>query len=159
MVTDTARLRAAVFEQTGIAIDEKDPIVAVLVASAQQTEEIGRRLLRQTHPVLTVAVTGAAVLLAAAATAALTWKVAQSEARAMRTEWIQQQRDPRIAALISSAEGRAGLRLAELGVARMLASCSGRSSWRVQDGYCVPVTSDGHPDGFKVGEPRSARAE
>lgn len=158
MVTDTARLRAAVFEQTGIAIDENDPMVAVLVASAHQTEEIGRRLLRRTHPVLTVAATGVAVLLAAAGTAALTWNVAQSEARAARAEWAQQQRDPRIAALIASAEGRAGLRLAELGVARMLASCSGRSSWRAQDGYCVPVTSTGQPDGFKVAEARGSES-
>ena len=154
-MTDTARLRAAVFEQTGIAIDDKDPIIAVLVATAHQTEDIGRRLLRRTHPVLTVAATGVAVLVAAAGTAALTWHWAQSEARVLRAEWVQQQRDPRIAALLSSEEGRAGLRLAELGVARLLENCSGRSSWRVQQGYCIPMNSDGQPDGFKIAGART----
>jgi len=34
MVMDTRRLRAAIFERSGIAIDEHDPIMAVLAASA-----------------------------------------------------------------------------------------------------------------------------
>lgn len=41
--------------------------------------------------------------------------------------------------------------LAELGVAGLLAKCSGRRSWRIEDGYCVPVRPNGQPDGFRVG--------
>lgn len=68
-----------------------------------------------------------------------------------RTEWLRQQSNPRLAALLMSEEGRAGMRLAEAGVARLLAKCNGRGSWRVQDGYCVPMRPDGRPDGFKLG--------
>ena len=64
---DTRRLRAAIFERSGIAIDEHDPIMAVLAASAEQTEEIGARLLSRTSPVrVAVAVTIAAAIFAAA---------------------------------------------------------------------------------------------
>ena len=66
---DTRRLRAAIFERSGIAIDEHDPIMAVLAASAEQTEEIGARLLSRTSPVrVAVAVTVAAAIFAAAGT-------------------------------------------------------------------------------------------
>jgi hypothetical protein len=41
-------------------------------------------------------------------------------------------------------------------VAALLANCSGRRSWRVRDGYCIPVNSDGLPDGFRVGEIRAS---
>jgi hypothetical protein len=39
-------------------------------------------------------------------------------------------------------------------VAALLINCNGRRSWRVQDGYCVPVTADGQPDGFRVADAR-----
>ena len=69
MVMDTRRLCAAIFERSGIAVDEHDPIVAVLAASAEQTEEIGERLLSRTSPVrIVVAVTVAAAIFAAAGT-------------------------------------------------------------------------------------------
>ena len=103
MVMDTRRLRAAIFERSGIAIDEHDPIMAVVAACAQQTEEIG--------------------------------------------------------ALLLSEQGRAGVRLAELGVAALLANCTGRRSWRVQDGYCIPITSQGLPDGFRVPESGTSHDE
>ena len=41
-------------------------------------------------------------------------------------------------------------RLAKLGVASLLEKCAGRRSWRIQDGYCIPLTPDGRPDGFRV---------
>src|SRR5258708_39899917 len=64
---DTRRLRAAIFERSGIAIDEHDPIMAVVAACAQQTEEIGALLLGRTNPVrIVVAVTVAAAIFAAA---------------------------------------------------------------------------------------------
>jgi hypothetical protein len=150
VVTGTAQLRAAVFEQTGIAIDEKDPIMAVLVASAKQTEEIGQRVLARARPARAIVV--AAVAAAAAATVAsyTTWRIAEAQSRAERAEWALMQADPRTSALLRSAQGRAGLRLADLGVARMLADCSGRASWRVVTGYCIPIGHDGKPDGFKI---------
>ena len=49
---------------------------------------------------------------------------------------------------------KAGLRLAELGVAGLLAKCSGRRSWRIKDGYCIPATPNGQPDGFRVVDSR-----
>jgi hypothetical protein len=79
MVMDTRRLRAAIFERSGIAIDEHDPIMAVLAASAEQTEEIGARLLSRTSPVrVAVAVTVAAAIFAAAGTVS-GWLLAGSD--------------------------------------------------------------------------------
>jgi len=158
-VTETARLRALVFERTGMAIDEKDPIMAVLIACADQTEQISTRILRRSRPQRLIVTTAIVVVISSLATAAATWQVAQREARALRAEWVQQQRDPRVAALLASEQGRAGLRLSELGVARLLANCSGRSSWRVQKGYCIPMTAAGQPDGFKVGPARAGRGD
>jgi len=155
VVMDTRRLRAAIFERSGIAIDEHDPIMAVVAACAQQTEEIGAQLLGRTNPVrIVVAVTVAAAIFAAAGTG-MGWVLAQQRFEAERAEWLRQQSDPRLAALLLSEQGRAGVRLAELGVATLLANCSGRRSWRVQDGYCIPVTSQGLPDGFRVPEVRA----
>lgn len=153
---DTRRLCAAIFERSGIAVDEHDPIVAVLAASAEQTEEIGERLLRRTSPGrIALAVTVAAAIFAAAGTV-IGWVLAEQRFGAERAEWLLQQSDPRLTALLQSEQGRAGVRLAELGVAALLANCSGRRSWRVQDGYCIPVNSDGLPDGFRVGEIRTS---
>ena len=151
---DTRRLRAAIFERSGIALDEHDPIMAVIAASAAQTEEIGSRLLRRASPVrVAVAVAVAAAVFAAAGTAT-GWFLAEQRFDAERAEWLRQQSDPRLAALLRSEQGRAGVRLAELGVATLLVNCSGRRSWRVQGGYCVPVTTDGQPDGFRVADAR-----
>ena len=152
MVKDTNRLRAAIFERTGIAIDEHDPIMAVLAVSAEQTEDIGRRLLARTSPVRAVAATAAAALIFALAGGATAWHIGERRLEEARTEWLRQQADPRLAALAASDEGKAGLRLAELGVAGLLARCSGRRSWRIEHGYCVPVRSNGQPDGFRVSE-------
>lgn len=151
---DTRQLRAAVFERSGIALDEHDPIMAVIAASAAQTEEIGARLLRRASPVrVAVAVTVAAAVFGAAGTVA-GWLLAEQRFDAERAEWLRQQSDPRLAALLRSEQGRAGVRLAELGVAALLVNCNGRRSWRVQDGYCVPATTDGAPDGFRVRDDR-----
>lgn len=147
---DTRQLRAAVFERTGIAIDEQDPIIAVLAVSAQQTEEIGRRLLGRTSPVRVVAVMAAVALVFAVAGAGVAWQVARGRIEQVRAELLRQQSDPRLAALLASEEGKAGLHLAELGVAGLLAKCSGRSSWRIKEGYCIPATPSGEPDGFRV---------
>ena len=147
---DTRRLRAAIFERSGIAIDEHDPIMAVIAASAEQTEEIGARLLGRTSPVrVAVVVTVAAAIFAAAGTVT-GWVLAEQRFDAERAEWLRQQSDPRLAALLRSEQGRAGVRLAEVGVAALLANCNGRRSWRVHDGYCIPMTPDGNPDGFRV---------
>lgn len=147
---DTRRLRAAIFERSGIAIDEHDPIMAVIAASAEQTEEIGARLLRRASPVRVAVAVGVAAAVFAAAGTATGWFLAEQRFDAERVEWLRQQSDPRLAALLHSEQGRAGVRLAELGVAALLLNCNGRRSWRVQDGYCVLVTTDGLPDGFRV---------
>jgi hypothetical protein len=157
MVSDVSRLRAVVFERAGIAIDEKDPIMGVLVACAYQTEEVGARLLAQASPLRAIVITAAAVLFSSLLSVGTAWHVAQADAAAQRLEWIRQQRDPRIAALIASDQGRAGLRLAELGVAKVLSDCTGRRSWRMQQGYCIPMSSSGQPDGFKVSATPEAR--
>lgn len=154
MVMNTRQLRAAVFERTGIAIDDDDPIMGVLAVSAEQTEEIGARLLSRTSPVrVAVAVTVAAAIFAAAGTV-IGWVLAEQRFGAERAEWLRLQVDPRRAALLASDEGKAALQLAELGVAGLLAKCSGRRSWRIEGGYCVPVTPQGLPDGFRVRETR-----
>jgi len=156
---DTRRLCAAIFERSGIAVDEHDPIVAVLAASAEQTEEIGERLLSRTSPVrIALAVTVAAAIFAAAGTV-IGLIVAEQRFGAERAEWLRQQSDPRLTALLQSEQGKAGVRLAEIGVASLLANCNGRRSWRVQDGYCVPVTPQGLPDGFRVPEIRGSRGD
>ena len=152
MVTDTSRLRAAVFERSGIAIDEHDPLMAVLAVSAQQTEEIGGRLLARTSPLRIVAATTATALVFGLAGGLLGWRMGYGQVEQARAEWNRQQADPKLAALVASDEGRAGLRLAGLGVARLLADCSGRRSWRVRDGYCIPTTAQGQPDGFRMKE-------
>lgn len=103
------------------------------------------RLLKRTSPVRVIAATAVAGLVFAAAGAAVAWGLAQQRLEAQRTEWLRQQSNPRLAALLMSEEGRAGVRLAETGVARLLAKCNGRGSWRVQDGYCVPMRPDGRP--------------
>src|SRR5438105_1165151 len=101
VVKDTTPVRADVFERTGIALDEKDPIMAVLVACAQQTEEIGARLLKR----VAAAIFASALLAAIAAASAswATWQVAEAAARAERAEWLSQQTNPRAAALLRSA--------------------------------------------------------
>ena len=152
MVRDTRALRAAVFERSGVAIDDDDPIMAVLAISAQQTEQIGSRLLARTNPVRVVAVTAAAGLVFALAGGIVGWRIGYGRLEQARVEWNRQQADPSLAPLVASDEGKAGLRLAELGVAALLAKCSGRRSWRIRDGYCVPVTAQGLPDGFRIRE-------
>ncbi len=147
---DTGQLRAMIFERTGIAIDERDPIMAVLVASAHQSEEIGSRLLARVNAVRVVAATAAAGLIFALAGAAAAWYAAQGDIEDARASWVRAQSDPRLASLLSSDQGRSAIRLADLGVARLLEKCAGRRSWRVQDGYCIPMTPDGRPDGFRV---------
>jgi hypothetical protein len=156
---DTRRLRAAIFERSGIAVDEHDPIMAVLAVSAQQTEEIGYRLLARTNPVRVVAATAAAALVFALGGATVAWQMGQLELEEARAEWLREQANPGLAALLESEEGKAGLRLAELGVAQLLAKCSGRRSWRIKDGYCIPTTPQGLPDGFRVSESRGSRGE
>ena len=150
MVMDADELRAAIFERSGIAIDEHDPIMAVLAVSAEQTEEIGRRLLARTSPVQIVAATAAAAVVFAVAGAAVGWNLGQYKLEEAQAQWIRQQADPRLATLLASEEGKAGLRLAELGVAGLLAKCSGRRSWRIQEGYCIPTSAQGLPDGFRM---------
>ena len=154
MVTDTSWLRAAIFERSGIAIDEHDPIMAVLAASAEQTEEIGARLLKRTEPVRVVAATAITALVFAALGASAAYHVAQRRFESERAEWLRQQADPRRAALLASDEGKAALQLAQLGVASLLANCNGRRSWRIRDGYCVPAMPNGQPDGFRMAESR-----
>jgi hypothetical protein len=156
MVTDTRRLRAVIFERSGIAIDEHDPIMAVLVASAQQTEEIGARFLRRMSPVRAVLAAAITGLVFAAVSSLVTWQVEQQLFAVERADWMRQQSDPRLAALLRSSQGMAALGLAESGVAELLAKCNGRPSWRIEGGYCIPVTADGKPDGFRVGD-RQAR--
>lgn len=151
-MTDTTRLRTAIFERTGIAIDEQDPIMAVLAVSAEQTEEIGSRLLARTNPVRIATVTAATALVFALIGGLVGWRIGPAQLERARAEWNRQQADPRLAALLGSDEGRAGLRLAKLGVAGLLATCSGRRSWRMQEGYCIPATPEGRPDGFRVKE-------
>ena len=100
---------------------------------------------------IALAVTVAAAIFAAAGTV-IGCVLAEQRFGAERAEWLREQSDPRLTALLHSEQGRAGARLAELGVAALLARCNGRRSWRVQDGYCIPVTPDGKPDGFRIGE-------
>ena len=150
MVIDTRRLRATIFEHSGIAVEDGDPIMAVLVASAHQTEEIGARLLRRMSPVRVVVMVTMAGLLFAAIGSFITWRVEQRLFAVERADWMRKQSDPRLAALLRSRQGMAALALAESGVAELLAKCNGRRSWRVEDGYCIPVMPDGKPDGFRV---------
>lgn len=152
MVMDIARLRTAVFERTGIAVDEKDPIMAVLVVAAEQTEEIGERLLARTGPARVAAVTAVAASAFALVGGWVGLHIGRGHLEQARVEWLQVQADPGRAALLASGEGRAALRLAELGVAELLANCSGRPSWRIRNGYCIPATPRGTPDGFRVKE-------
>ena len=149
---DTKRLRATIFEHSGIAVEDGDPIMAVLVASAYQTEEIGARLLRRMSPVRVVVMMTMAGLLFAAIGSFITWRVEQRLFAVERADWMRQQSDPRLAALLRSSQGMAALALAESGVADLLAKCNGRGSWRVENGYCIPATPEGKPDGFKVGD-------
>lgn len=74
MVKDTDRVRAAIFARSGIAIDEEDPIMGVLAVCAEQTEEIGARLLRRTHPERMVVLSASiSLLFAFLASSAATW--------------------------------------------------------------------------------------
>lgn len=157
--SDTAHLRAAIFERSGIAIDEHDPIMAVLVASAQQTEEIGARLLRRMSPGRVVMMMTMAALLFAAIGSFITWRVEQRLFAVERADWVRQQSDPRREALLRSGQGMAALALAETGVAELLAKCNGRPSWRIEQGYCIPLTPDGKPDGFRVDRVRISMKE
>ncbi len=156
MVTDTRRLRATIFERSGIAIDEHDPIMAVLVASAQQTEEIGARFLRRMSPVRVVVAVAITGFVFATAGSLVTWRVEQRLFAVERADWMRQQSNPHREALLRSGQGMAALALAESGVAELLAKCNGRPSWRIEDGYCIPLTTDGKPDGFRLGD-RQAR--
>ncbi len=149
---DANELRGAIFERSGIAIDEHDPIMAVLAVSAQQTEEIGRRLLARTSPMRVVLATAAAAFVFAIAGGAVGWHMGQRKLEEAEAQWTRQQADPLLAAVLASEEGKAGLRLAELGVAGLLVKCSGRRSWRVHDGYCIPMNPHGLPDGFRISD-------
>jgi hypothetical protein len=132
---------------------------AVPVHDEEQTEDIGDRLLARTSPLRVVAATAAAALVFALAGATVAWHMGQVQLQEARGEWLREQANPRLAALLGSEEGKAGLQLAELGVAQLLAKCSGRRSWRIKDGYCIPVTPQGLPDGFRVSESRGSRGE
>ena len=147
-MNDVDRLRATIFERTGISVAADDPLLAVLVASTYQTEEVGRLLLKRISPVRMALIAAAAAMMFTAVGASIAWEIASSRARAEQAEWLRQLDDPRTAALLRSDQGRAGLHLAELGVATLLARCSGRPSWRIAAGYCIPTTADGKPDGF-----------
>jgi len=147
---DIARLRATIFERSGIAIDEHDPIMAVLVASAQQTEEIGARILHRMSPVRVVVAVAITGFVFATAGSLVTWRVEQRLFDVERADWLRQQSDPRREALLRSGQGMAALRLAESGVAELLANCNGRASWKIENGYCIPATPDGKPDGFRI---------
>jgi hypothetical protein len=74
--------------RSGIAIDEQDPIMAVLVASAEQTEEIGARLLNRTSPVRIVVATAVVALVFAAIGASAAWYAAQRQLEGSRAEWL-----------------------------------------------------------------------
>src|SRR5258708_35610121 len=103
---DTRRLRAAIFERSGIAIDEHDPIMAVVAACAQQTEEIGALLLRRTNPArIVVAVTVAAAIFAVAGTR-MGWVLAQQRFQAERAGWLGPQNEPRLGARLHGGQGR-----------------------------------------------------
>ena len=99
-----------------------------------------------------VAATAVAAFVFAMAGAAVGWHMGQRNLEEAQAQWTRQQADPQLAALLTSEEGRAGLRLAELGVAGLLAKCRGRRSWRVENGYCIPTTPNGRPDGFRMSE-------
>lgn len=133
-----------------MAIGDDDPILAVLIASSQQAEEIGARLLKRIRPVRMLCAGAAAALLGGVVGAYGGLYAAEKRFSAERAEWIEQQRDPRIAKLLASHEGQAAMRLAELRVAHLLLTCTGRRSWAVHDDYCVPATAEGRPDGFRV---------
>jgi hypothetical protein len=148
-VKDVERLRAAIFERTGIPVGADDPLMAVLVASSFQTEEVCRRLLKRASPVRAALVSATFGVVLGSIGAYSAWQIAAAQAQVERVEWLRQQANPRTAALLRSEEGRAGLRLAELGVATLLAGCKGRDSWRTTAGYCIPMTPDGKPDGFR----------
>src|SRR4051794_31898909 len=102
-------LRATIFERTGIAVGADDPLMAVLVASELQADEVGRRLLARASPVRAVLLSTVAGLLFGGIGAGGGWEIAASQARAERAEWLRQQADPRTAALLRSEQGRAGL--------------------------------------------------
>src|SRR5215217_3427275 len=104
MVNRIERLRSNILQQTGIAIDPSDPLVAVLVASADQAEEVGNRLLRRVSVTRAVLASAATSMMMCAVTAWGTWQVAESRARAERAEWLRQQADPRTAALLRSEQ-------------------------------------------------------
>ena len=55
----------------------------------------------------------------------------------------------RAAVFLASAEGRAGLRLAELGQATALLNCSG-AGWVVRDGFCFGTPRDGKTVGWRL---------
>jgi hypothetical protein len=90
VVSDTRRLRAQVFERSGIAIDEQDPIMAVLAVCAQQTEDIGKRLLSRTNPVRVAIVMAATAAIFAGAGAVAGWILAGEQFKAEQSEWLRQ---------------------------------------------------------------------
>ena len=146
---DTRRLCAAIFERSGIAVDEHDPIVADDDAKLRVGMRASLAQLHQRLGVTTVYVTHDQ-------TEAMT--LGQRVA-VMRDGKILQCDRPQALYARPDKEGKAGLHLAELGVAQLLAKCSGRRSWRIKDGYCIPVTPQGLPDGFRVSESRGSRGE
>jgi hypothetical protein len=86
-----------------------------------------------------VVATAVAALLFAGLGTSGAWYAAQRHLERARADWLGQQADPRRAALLTSDEGKAAVHLAELGVAGLLAKCSGRRP-------------DGRLDGFKLGK-------
>ena len=149
---DTARLLASIFERRGIAIDEHDPIMAVLVASAQQTEEIGAHLLRRMSPGRVEVMMTMAGLLFVAIVSFITWRVDHQLLAFERADWMRHRSDSRLAGLLHSSQGMAAMALAETGVVELLAKCNGRPNWRIEQRYCIPVIPNGKPDGFKVSD-------
>src|SRR5687767_12179359 len=99
--------------------------MAILAISAEQTEQIGHQLLRRVSVTRAIVASSVAALVFGSITSFATWEVAQSRTTAERAEWLRQQSDARTAALLRSHEGKAGLRLAELGVASLLVKCNG----------------------------------
>jgi hypothetical protein len=118
-------------------------IMAVLAVSAQQTEEIGSRLLARANPVRVVAATAAAALVFALAGGLVGWRMGQGQLDQARAEWNRQQADPRLAALLVSDGSRAGTdvlrdkgeapRLMKVG-RRTLISAEAAAEWRKEHG-------------------------
>lgn len=136
---EVSHLQAAILKHGGLRVDKDDPLLAVLATFVHLQEGQDRRARMSTlQPWLILIVS----MILTSALGFLAGRMTSSDGEPHSSGVM----------LPAGSQGDAAAALARTGVAEILAKCSGRKSWKQKDGYCVPMTESGKPDGYRLPE-------